>query len=246
MVCKSAEDPGGQLETDHLNTPRLVADATGTTVWRWDQAEPFGNNPAEENPSGLGAFDLPLRLPGQRYDAETGLHYNYFRDYDPSIGRYGESDPVGLSGGLNTYAYVGATPLTRIDRLGLFDATGWGTGASTATGTSAATVAACAVGVVLMAIPGNVGQSQAACADDPQKKRTECKDKDDKDDCTKASKYQLKSAGITDEHEFKTDWGAVPNSRFDICACKDGSIVIKATGQCGRSGPSIPTDRRWK
>jgi len=81
---------------DHLNTPRLVADATGTTVWRWDQAEPFGNNPADENPSGLGAFDLLLRLPGQRYDKETGLHYNYFRDYDPSVGRYGESDPTGL------------------------------------------------------------------------------------------------------------------------------------------------------
>ena len=46
-------------------------------MWRWDQAEPFGNNPADENPSELGAFYLPLRLPGQRYDAETGLHYNY-------------------------------------------------------------------------------------------------------------------------------------------------------------------------
>jgi RHS repeat-associated protein len=107
------------IHTDHLNTPRLVADSTGTTVWRWDQAEPFGNNPADENPSGLGAFDLPLRLPGQRYDAETGLHYNYFRDYDPSIGRYGESDPIGLRGGLNTYAYVDNSPLREIDVFGL-------------------------------------------------------------------------------------------------------------------------------
>ena len=88
-------------------------------MWRWDQQEPFGNNPADENPSGLGAFDLPLRLPGQRYDAETGLHYNYFRDYDPSIGRYGESDPFGLLGGLNTYSYVQASPLGYIDPLGL-------------------------------------------------------------------------------------------------------------------------------
>jgi RHS repeat-associated protein len=107
------------VHADHLNTPRLVADATGTTVWRWDQQEPFGNNPADENPSGLGAFDLPLRLPGQRYDKETGLHYNYFRDYDPSIGRYGESDPIGLRGGLNTYAYVGGQPLGLIDVQGL-------------------------------------------------------------------------------------------------------------------------------
>jgi uncharacterized protein RhaS with RHS repeats len=57
-----------------LNTPRLVADATGTTVWRWDQQEPFGSNPPDENPSGLGVFDLPLRLPGQYFDKETSLH----------------------------------------------------------------------------------------------------------------------------------------------------------------------------
>ena len=88
---------------DHLNTPRLVADSTGTTVWRWDNQEPFGNTVPDENPSGLGAFDLPLRPPGQRYDAETGLHYNYFRDYDPSTGRYVQSDPTGLQGGLDTY-----------------------------------------------------------------------------------------------------------------------------------------------
>jgi RHS repeat-associated protein len=90
-------------------------------VWRWDQAEPFGNNPADEDPDANSvAFDLPLRLPGQRYDAETGLHYNYFRDYDPSIGRYGESDPIGLNGGLNTYAYVGLDPTGKSDPLGLF------------------------------------------------------------------------------------------------------------------------------
>ena len=73
----------------------------------------------DENPSGLGAFDLPLRLPGQYFDKETNLHYNYYRDYDPSIGRYGESDPIGLEGGLNTYSYVAGNPLARIDPLGL-------------------------------------------------------------------------------------------------------------------------------
>jgi len=104
---------------DHLNTPRLVADATGTTVWRWDQAEPFGNNVPDENPSGLGAFDLPLRLPGQYFDAETGLHYNYFRDYDPSGGRYIESDAIDLSGGLNTYVYGVSSPVVYVDPLGL-------------------------------------------------------------------------------------------------------------------------------
>jgi RHS repeat-associated protein len=108
------------IHTDHLNTPRLVADATGTTVWRWDQQEPFGTNPANDDPDGNSvAFDLPLRLPGQRYDAETGLHYNLRRDYEPAIGRYVESDPIGLDGGLNTYAYVAASPLRFIDPKGL-------------------------------------------------------------------------------------------------------------------------------
>jgi RHS repeat-associated protein len=107
------------IHVDHLNTPRLVADSTGATVWRWDQQEPFGNNPVDQNPSGLGVFDLPLRLPGQTYDAETGLHYNYYRDYDPSLGIYKQSDPIGLRGGINTYAYVGSDPLRRIDPTGL-------------------------------------------------------------------------------------------------------------------------------
>ncbi len=107
------------LHPDHLNTPRLVADATGSPVWRWDQQEPFGNTVPDENPSSLGAFDLPLRLPGQYFDKETGLHYNYFRDYDPSLGIYKQSDPIGLRGGLNTYTYGSANPLFRSDFSGL-------------------------------------------------------------------------------------------------------------------------------
>ncbi len=114
------------IHADHLNTPRLVADAAGTTVWKWEQQEPFGNNVPDENPSGLGAFDLPLRLPGQYYDKETSVNQNFYRDYDPAIGRYEQSDPIGLEAGLNTYSYVLGSPLKHKDFFGLARACGSG------------------------------------------------------------------------------------------------------------------------
>lgn len=61
-----------------------------------------------------------MRLPGQYYDAESNLHYNYFRDYDPQTGRYVQSDPIGLAGGINTYAYARSNPVIRYDFLGLY------------------------------------------------------------------------------------------------------------------------------
>lgn len=104
---------------DHLNTPRLVSNQTPATVWRWDQLEPFGVDAADENPSSLGVFEQPLRFPGQYADRETNLFYNYFRDYDSGVGGYKQSDPIGLTGGLNTYAYVESDPLFHFDFFGL-------------------------------------------------------------------------------------------------------------------------------
>lgn len=79
---------------------------------------PFGNNVPDENPSGLGTFDLPPRLPGQYFDKETNLHYNYLRDYDPGLGIYKQFDPVDQRDGRNGYSYVGSDPLGAIDPFG--------------------------------------------------------------------------------------------------------------------------------
>ncbi len=107
------------IHPDHLNTPRLIADSTGTTVWRWDQGEPFGNDVPNADPNNIGTtFDFPLRFPGQYFDRETNLNYNMRRDYDPAIGGYKQSDPIGLRGGINTYAYVDGNPLRFVDPSG--------------------------------------------------------------------------------------------------------------------------------
>ncbi len=99
------------VHADHLGSVRAVTrPSDNKLMWQWDNLDPFGANPANENPAGLGVFKYNLRFPGQYYDAEVGTHYNYFRDYDPMIGRYTESDPIGLDGGINTFAYVLNSP----------------------------------------------------------------------------------------------------------------------------------------
>jgi RHS repeat-associated protein len=110
------------IHTDHLDTPREVRDAQNTLVWKNPPlTEPFGLAPPDEDPDGDGeSFTLNLRFPGQYYDRETNTHYNYFRDhYFPELGRYGQSDPIGLQGGINTYAYVHSQPLKLVDPEGL-------------------------------------------------------------------------------------------------------------------------------
>lgn len=126
---------GGQqklyyIEPDALGSPRVVIDPTrgaqGTAVWTWDAAgEAFGATPPNENPDGDGlGFRFDLRFPGQRFDPVSGLSYNYLRDsYEPATGRYSQSDPIGLEGGLSTYAYAGSNPLNTVDPMGLFKPT---------------------------------------------------------------------------------------------------------------------------
>ena len=113
------------IHTDQLNAPRAITASAGTTntiLWRWD-GEPFGNTPPNDDVDNDGNhFIYNARFPGQYYDKETNLHYNYFRDYDPSTGRYVQSDPIGLEGeSFSTYAYVSNNPLWLIDPEGLLE-----------------------------------------------------------------------------------------------------------------------------
>ena len=104
------------IYADHLNTPRQVADQSNQVVWQWNQDDPFGGKVPVAN----NGFEFNLRFPGQYYDRETNLHFNYFRDYDPQTGRYVQSDPIGLNGGINTYLYGNANPISNIDPTGEF------------------------------------------------------------------------------------------------------------------------------
>jgi RHS repeat-associated protein len=107
------------VHTDQLNTPRAVTrPSDNLVVWSW-YSDPFGTDAANENPAGAGTFKYNLRFAGQLFDSQAGLHANYNRDYDPAVGRYVESDPVGLRAGINTYAYVGGNPISYVDPTGL-------------------------------------------------------------------------------------------------------------------------------
>ncbi|MCG3171771.1 MAG: hypothetical protein CALGDGBN_03428 [Pseudomonadales bacterium] len=108
------------LHTDRQAMPRLATNAAATVVWRFE-ARAFGEGGAQTDPDGDGtAVNVRLRYPGQYFDSESGLFDNYLRDYDPSTGRYIESDLVGLAGGLNTYTYANGNPLRFTDPYGLW------------------------------------------------------------------------------------------------------------------------------
>jgi RHS repeat-associated protein len=108
-----------ELFADHIRTPRVITDPNNNIVWRWDLADPFGLTPPLESIVAGRRFVYNRRFPGQYFDAESSLHYNYYRDYDPQSGRYIQSDPIGLTGGINTYGYVEQDPVSKFDATGL-------------------------------------------------------------------------------------------------------------------------------
>jgi RHS repeat-associated protein len=108
---------------DHLGTPQALTDEAGTIAWQAHYL-PFG-----QTVETIADIDQPIRFPGQFVDAAAGAVYNYQRWYAPGTGRYLRSDPIGLEGGINTYAYVGSNPLSYTDPHGLNPAVGCAAGA---------------------------------------------------------------------------------------------------------------------
>jgi len=215
------------IQPDHLNTPRLIANQAGTTVWRNDNTEPFGNSMPNDDPDGDGvSFVFDLRFPGQFFDRETNLAYNYFRDYDLSTGRYVESDPIGLWSGVNTYLYVRARPTRAVDFRGLeavlptppstpFPSVPVTTipGRPTLPGWLTPTGVCVGGGLILLLHSEDAGD---ACDDDPHGKKKECSDKRKKeDDCWEKCKHLLPSpSGDLQASEYRKCYRECMGSLF--------------------------------
>jgi hypothetical protein len=114
------EDANGvyHVHTNHLDTPTQLTDSTQKIVWQANY-QAFGNTQINQDPDANGkSIVYNQRFPGQYQDVETNLYYNFYRDYDPATGRYLQSDPIGLNGGINLYSYVLGNPLYWVDATG--------------------------------------------------------------------------------------------------------------------------------
>ena len=110
-------EQGGQYyfyHNDHLGTPQQMTSVSGAVVWAAEYGA-FGQAQVD----GTSSVVNNLRFPGQYYDGETGLCYNWNRYYDSGSGRYLEKDPIGYENGLNLYTYTGNNPISLIDPQGL-------------------------------------------------------------------------------------------------------------------------------
>ncbi|WP_408611927.1 RHS repeat-associated core domain-containing protein [Chitiniphilus purpureus] len=191
---------------DHLGATRQLSDpARRKVVWDWPISEPFGHSGVREDPDLDGKLvTYNLRFPGQYFDKETGRFYNYFRDYDPRIGRYIQSDPIGLAGGVNTYGYVNGNPISLVDPYGL--------------------AIKCKT---FLKLPGF--DIQACTKDDQSPSEQDAKDATRMSD--KELDRACKNNGYKDAHDMKRDLGL--DSKGDIFSDKNGNMYSgprKGTG----------------
>lgn len=204
-----------------------------------------------------GTLTNPLQYTGREFDAETGLQYNRARYYDSGAGRFLSEDPLGFNAENNFYGYVENNPVGYTDPSGLCctsPVSPWTEAEELAyqayvrslQGTSRflSRLGAGAMVAGYLLDPSSENNARWANSQEYQFEK-KCREKQE---CQKASDWHLSHVGITDPHEFKKDYlgNKAPISQYDICACKDGSIVIKKQGQCGQPGPSIDTGVRWK
>ncbi len=113
---QSAAEIVDYLHTNQLERPLFMTDSAGVEVYRWQPTDAFGVGTHNTDVDGNGQHrDTRLGLPGQQWDSETSTWYNYFRDYNGRWGRYTQSDPIGLAGGINLYVYALDNPLAYFD-----------------------------------------------------------------------------------------------------------------------------------
>lgn len=151
------------VHNDHLNTPQFMTDSDNAVVWQVVSQTPFGEVVVNDDPDGNGdSIVMNVRFPGQYFDEETNTNYNWHRTYDSSIGRYLQSDPLGLTDGPNTYQYAHLNPIANFDPdgrlvfLGVLPFIGGGAASTTAGGLGFwGTGALLGLGVVAATIPGD-------------------------------------------------------------------------------------------
>jgi RHS repeat-associated protein len=116
VVVNTATAQMYYIHTDHLSTPRVIADQAGNEMWRWDNTEPFGDSAPNEDPNNTrNIFDSRLRFAGTYADSETNTLYNWYRNLDPTRDQYLQPEPLGLAGDINLYRYARNDPLDYYD-----------------------------------------------------------------------------------------------------------------------------------
>lgn len=220
------------IHLDRLGTPRMITNSAKQTVWSW-LSDPFGTTVANEDADGNGqTFEFNLRFPGQYRDKESGLFYNWHRYYDPGTGRYITSDPIGLDGGLNTYAYVSNSPLMSVDPLGLAPNPGE---AACVLGPNPVCVAGIATDVCTSLLVGGaaLGTLLSTKEDDESKgEDSSAAESSPQDKKLTEGEIDRLIDGEVHPHDLKD------NSKQDLFKNKDGYIFVKPRGGIGPGDPT--------